>query len=54
MPLLILFGAEFIVGAGSRLRAVSRGRIVGAVLACCGIAAVWIGEALVLAGAVSL
>jgi hypothetical protein len=54
MPFLILFGAEFIVGAGSRLRAVSRARIVGAVLACCGIAAVWIGEALVLAGAVSL
>lgn len=54
MPFLMMFGAEFIADAGRRLHAASRGRILAAVAACCGIAAVWIGEALVLAGAISI
>jgi hypothetical protein len=54
MPFLVLFGAEFAAAAGRRLHVAGRGRIVAAAAACAGVAAVWIGEALVLSGALSL
>lgn len=51
MPLLVVIGARFAVDAGPLLRRTRRIRIVAAAAACVAIAAVWVGEALVLAGA---
>ena len=51
MPFLVLFGAEFATNAVRRLRSTTSIRRFAAAATCCAIVAIWIVEALVLAGA---